>query len=258
MANTMAVQAGGKTVGALLKERFRDIKSVVPKHVTPERVCRIALTEARNNEALQRCSAESLVGSVIQASTLGLEVGGGLGHAYLIPFKGQAQLVIGYRGMMDLAYRSGRVASIQARVVREGDDFDYRLGTDAYIKHIPRPDPGEITHAYAVAKLNGGGEVFEVLPKADIEAVKASSKGASRSDSPWNTHYPEMAKKSAVRRLFKYLPVSIEIQRAVGWDEMADAGIQQNNAAILDADFEEVPESRTDALAAEMEGGTDG
>jgi recombination protein RecT len=88
-------------------------------------------------------------------------------------------------------------------------------------------DRGELTFVYAVARLVGGGVQFEVMSRVDIERVKAQSKAAS--DGPWVSHFEEMAKKTVIRRLFKYLPVSIEVQRAIGLDEQAAAGLPQDN-----------------------------
>lgn len=229
------------------------LAAALPRHMTPERMARIVTTEIRKTPALLKCERNSFLGAVIQCAQLGLEPGNSLGHAYILPFdkrekqggqwvtvRTDAQLIIGYRGMIDLARRSGQIISISARTVREGDEFSYSFGLAEDIHHIPSDEAaeGEITHVYAVARLRDGGVQFEVMSKKQIAAVQDQSK--SKDSGPWKTHWEEMAKKTVIRRLFKYLPVSVEIQRAVTLDEAAEAGIPQGNEYVFDGDFEVV------------------
>lgn len=216
----------------------------LPKHMNADRMVRIITTEIRKTPALEKSNIQSFLGAVVQCSQLGLEPGGALGHAYLLPFgngkasdgKPNVQLIIGYRGMIDLARRSGQIISISARTVREGDDFHYEYGLNEDLKHTPKADESApITHVYAVARLKDGGVQFEVMTFNQIESVRKQSKAGD--NGPWKTHWEEMAKKTVIRRLFKYLPVSIEIQQAVILDEKAEAGISQDNEMVLDADF---------------------
>ncbi|MCO6551116.1 MAG: recombination protein RecT [Gilliamella sp.] len=216
----------------------------LPKHMNPDRMARIVTTEIRKTPALANSNIQSFLGAVVQCSQLGLEPGGALGHAYLLPFgngkaddgKSNVQLIIGYRGMIDLARRSGQIISISARIVRDGDDFHYEYGLNEVLKHTPKADESApITYVYAVARLKDGGSQFEVMTFNQIESVRKQSKAGDKG--PWMTHWEEMAKKTVIRRLFKYLPVSIEIQQAVILDEKAEAGISQDNEMILDADF---------------------
>lgn len=216
----------------------------LPKHMSSDRMARIVTTEIRKTPALADANMQSFLGAVVQCSQLGLEPGGALGHAYLLPFgngkakdgKSNVQLIIGYRGMIDLARRSGQIISISARTVREGDDFHYEYGLNEDLKHTPKADESApITYVYAVARLKDGGSQFEVMTFNQIESVRKQSKAGDKG--PWITHWEEMAKKTVIRRLFKYLPVSIEIQQAVILDEKAEAGISQDNEMILDADF---------------------
>lgn len=220
------------------------IKAALPRHMTPERMARIATTEMRRIPKLAECNPMSFLGAVIQCSQLGLEPGGSLGHVYLIPFGKEVQVIVGYRGMIDLARRSGQIISIDARAVYEGDQFNCSLGLDSKLEHVPdwnnpnRADPAKLRFVYAVAKLKDGGIQFDVMSKVEVDAIRKRSK--SSGSGPWVTDYAAMALKTVVRRLFKYLPVSIEIQQAVGIDEMADAGISQQNSAIIDGQFNEV------------------
>ena len=231
-------------VASLIEKMKPQMALALPKHINAERMARIVLTEIRRVPKLAECGRDSLLGAVMTCSQLGLEPGNGLGHAYLLPFErrgkvdGQwktlgtdCQLIIGYRGMIDLARRSGQIISLSARSVHEGDHFAYRFGLDETIEHIPSDgDRGALTHVYAVAKLKDGGVQFEVMSKADVDKVRAGSK--AKDSGPWSTHYDEMAKKTAIRRLFKYLPVSIEMQRAVTLDEQADAGLMQDHNVV--------------------------
>lgn len=230
------------------------LKAALPRHMTAERMARIATTEMRKVPKLAQCDPMSFLGAVIQCAQLGLEPGGALGHAYILPFdkrekvNGQwqtvsveAQVIIGYRGMIDLARRSGQIVSIDARAVYEGDKFECVLGLDARLNHEPdwqnsnRADPSKLRFVYAVAKLKDGGLQFDVMSRAEVEGIRARSK--SGTNGPWVTDFAAMAIKTVVRRLFKFLPVSIEMQTAVGLDEMAEHGIAQQNASVIDGEY---------------------
>jgi recombination protein RecT len=230
------------------------IKAALPRHMTAERMARIATTEMRKVPKLGQCDPMSFLGAVIQCAQLGLEPGNALGHAYILPFdkrekvggqwktvRTEAQVIIGYRGMIDLARRSGQIVSIDARAVYEGDKFECILGLDPRVDHQPdwqnanRADASKLRFVYAVAKLKDGGVQFDVMSRAEVEGIRARSKSAD--NGPWVTDFAAMAIKTVVRRLFKFLPVSIEMQTAVGLDEMAEAGFSQQNAAVIDGDF---------------------
>jgi recombination protein RecT len=246
--NANAVATTNKTrddkVGDLILAMKPQMAMALPKHITADRMARIVLTEIRRVPKLVECGRDSLLGAVMTCSQLGLEPGNGLGHAYLLPFDKRAkvegqwktvgtdcQLIIGYRGMIDLARRSGQIVSLSARSVFQSDRFNYRFGLDETIEHIPADgERGNLTHVYAVAKLKDGGVQFEVMSRAEIEKVRAGSK--AKDSGPWVSHFEEMAKKTAIRRLFKYLPVSIEMQRAVTLDEQGEAGLPQDHNVI--------------------------
>lgn len=243
------------TIHGFLETYKNEIARALPRHMTADRMARIALTEFRKTPALMKCDPATLFGAVIQCAQLGLEPGGALGHAYLIPFENRkkgttdVQFIVGYRGMIDLARRSGQIVSLTARTVHANDKFTYRFGLDETIEHIPAEgERGEMTHVYAVAKLKDGGVQFEVLTRHEIEGIRNESQGYKtakrydRVDTPWIAHFEEMAKKTVIRRLFKYLPVSIELQRAVGLDEQGEAGIAQDNGAVIDGVFSHAEE----------------
>lgn len=212
-------------VQQVLSDQFKkQLALAVPKHLNADRMARIAATELRKNKALLNTEPTSFLGSVMQAAQLGLEPGSALGQAYLVPYGNQCQLIIGYKGMIDLARRSGQVLSLNAYAVREGDDFNFQLGLKPDIHHVPSLEADRIkkpiTYVYAVATLKGGGYQFEVMSRAEIEAVKAKAK----SKNIWNSYPEEMAKKTVIRRLFKYLPVSIEALEITNADAKREAG----------------------------------
>lgn len=222
---------------SLLSKNMKAIKSALPKHLTAERVARVALNSIRKNPKLMQCAPETLCMAIMETSSLGLEIDS-RGHAYLVPFwnkKNQCyemQLMIGYKGMLDLAWRSGKLMSIMAEVVGENDKFDVTLGLEPVLEHKPNlvDGRGEIIAAYAVAIMKDGSRQFVVVPKADLDKVRESSK--SKDDGAWVSWYEEMAKKTALKRLCKLLPLSPEIQRATVIDDIADAGISLSESVI--------------------------
>ena len=230
------------------KEFKEQLAIAVPKAMNAERLVRIVLTECRKVPELRQTTPESFLGAVLQCAQLGLEPGSALGHCYLLPYWDSkegvknCQLIIGYRGMIDLARRSGQIVSICAYTVHEKDHFEWRLGLDPNIEHVPSPEAnrGPMTYVYAVAKLKGGGVQFEVMSRAEVEAIREKSKGSKSQYSPWVTHFVEMAKKTVIRRLFKYLPVSIEAARAVEVDERADRGAAVTPQDFIDVAYEDL------------------
>lgn len=244
-AQTAVVQAAKNPttlLGMIRQPNFqKQMALAMPKSMTPDRLTRIVMTECRKTPALLKCAPESFYGAVLQCAALGLEPGSALGHCYLLPFgngkdkqgRPNAQLIIGYRGMIDLARRSGQIISLQAWTVHAQDTFNYQLGLEPDIQHVPAStaDRGPVTHVYAVAS----GIQFEVMSRAEIEKVRSTSKAGN--SGPWASHWDEMAKKTVIRRLFKYLPVSIEAVRAVEIDEKTDRGEATTDQDFLDAEF---------------------
>lgn len=237
-------------LGLILEPGFQKQMAVaLPKTLTAERLTRIVMTEARKTPDLLKCTQESFMSSVLQAAQLGLEPGSALGHAYLIPYKRfdkntskyylECQLQIGYRGMIELARRSGQIVSLQAYVVHEKDQFEYHLGLDPNIIHVPaiNEDPGHAVFVYAVAKLKDGGVQFEVMSRAEIEKIRDTAK--AKNGGPWATHWDEMAKKTVIRRLFKYLPVSIQTAQAIESEEKAERDEKTDYSDVIDAIYVE-------------------
>lgn len=242
---TTAIQKpAGRDIKTFLESKKDAIAEVLPKHLTPERVIKVALIAYNKTPALQQCSQSSLLMAIVQASEVGLEPGGALGHAYLVPYKQTCQLIIGYRGLIDLARRSGQIASIEAHVVHENDKFRCHFGTNPVLEHEPawKGEPGEIVCVYAIAVLKDGSKQVEVMTRAQVDAIKNRSRASS--NGPWVTDYAEMARKTVVRRLCKYLPLSVEMQKALEIDNANDP------IDITPPDAQ--PTSRTESLKARL------
>lgn len=211
------------------------IKAAMPAALAThaERMIRALLTECQKTPGLLDCSPASLLGGVIQVAQLGLELGGPAGQAYLIPFKGSAALVIGYKGYIALAYRSNKVRRITPRVVREGDTIEVVYGSDQKLLHRPAmPPTGKPVAYYAVIELDNGGTDFEYLTVEQCDAHRAKH-ALMKSGGPWIAHFDEMAMKTCIRRLAKRMPVSAEWVAAAGLDEMAEAGVPQSLSAAV-------------------------
>jgi recombination protein RecT len=231
---------------AAMQEQLR---MALPKHVSPERIARIYLTSIRRTPKLLDCTRSSLFGALMETSQLGLEPGT-LGHAWIIPYKTEATLIVGYRGMLDLAWRSAKIKSVFVKEVYTGDFFEWSFGLDPVLNHQPNPDAdrSKMTHVYAVIKTTGGGTLFDVMTLAEVEAIRERSR--AKSSGPWVTDYAEMAKKTVLRRLMKLAPCSAELQRAVTLDEQAEYGISQGLSAAIDV----TPEPEGDGGDGEKEG----
>ena len=221
-AATPPDSAGSKpTVFQLIEGSKGEIARALPKHMDADRLARIAITVIKQTPALGQCDPLSLVGALMTSSQLGLEPGP-LGEAYLVPFGRQVTFIPGYRGLIKLAWQSGMLDTISANVVHANDQFEYELGLNADLKHKPaRGERGEPTEVYAVAKFKSGGYVFEVMSVKEVEDVRKRSK-ASKSG-PWVTDWEAMAKKTVIKRLMKFLPLSPELRNVALAAEMDDS-----------------------------------
>jgi len=239
-----AVAERRKTIGTLIEQLKPQIARALPRHMDADRLARIALTVIRQQPQLAGASPESLLGALMTCAQLGLEPGP-LGHAWLVPFRNsktgttEITFIPGYRGLIELARRSGQVSTVAARVVRDTDDFDYAYGLDQYLKHKPHPDAtGKTTHVYAVVKYKDGSNDFEVMTRNEVEAVRARSK-ASKSG-PWVTDWDEMAKKTAIRRLSKRMPMSVELAQALAQDERVRTEVDLSDLDVAPVDPEAI------------------
>lgn len=232
-----------RSVGSFLEMNKASMFSALPKHITPDRLIRVALNCIRHTPKLLDCSPESLFSALIEASALGLETNGVLGHAYLVPYKTECTLIPGYKGLIDLCRRSGTISTFTAEVVRDGDTFAYQLGDDPFVRHVPndmdaKRHEKKPTYAYVVVKLRDGGIQRKVWSAAKIDAHKEQysqawrwaekgdrAKGGGKKDSSWHTNWDEMAKKTVIRDLINRgeIPVSVEIQRLAMREELYEA-----------------------------------
>ena len=247
--NQLAKKANGQvdkpktpeqTIRHYLQQMAPEIQRALPKHLDADRLTRIAMTTIRQTPKLLDCNIQSLLAAVMQSAQLGLEPNI-LGQAYIIPYGKEAQFIIGYRGMIDLARRSGHIESIYAHPVYDQDDFDYEYGLDPKLRHKPAiGDRGQFIGAYGVAKFKDGGYHFEFMPKAEIDKRRGRSKASG--NGPWVTDYEEMACKTVIRHMFKYLPISIEVVKQVEHtDETVKHEIMPDmteSPDIIDVDFE--------------------
>lgn len=199
------------------------IDQLIPDHLDADRLIRGALVACVRDPKLMQCSPESIVNSIVQAAQLGLEINSALGSAYLVPFGKTCQLIPGYRGLIDLARRSGGIRRIEAHVVYEKDTFTHAKGTAPSITHVPcyEQDKGPPKLVYAVAWFDDGSTQAEVMTMAEIEGIRKRSKAGN--SGPWQTDYNEMARKTVVRRLSKYLPLSPQLAEALAHDNAIDA-----------------------------------
>lgn len=210
------------TMQQLIKQMTPGIKAALPSVMTPERFSRLALTALNSNATLQQCSPNSFLGAMMQAAQLGLEPNTPLGQAYLIPYRNhgklECQFQVGYKGMVDLFYRSGGKV-IQSEVVYEHDTFSFEYGLDPKLQHVPaKTDRGNPTHVYAVFRTKDDGYGFAVMSMEDVRN-HAKKYSKSFSNGPWQTNFEEMAKKTVIKKALKYAPMSVEFQRAMAMDE---------------------------------------
>lgn len=241
-ASVPAVVTPKQHLTNLLAKNKDAFNASLPSGMSVDRFQRLLLTAANTNPELLKCTPNSFLAAGVTAAQLGLEPNDPRGLAYLIPFKDKnrgkiVNFIIGYRGMLDLARRSGMVSSINAFPVFEGDTFEYRLGLDPHLEHIPAEDgdddPAKLTHVYAVAKVQGEPQ-FVVLTRKQIERTRASSQGGSSPYSPWQKYYVEMALKTALRRLCKWLPQTVEMAAAQQLDERP---LTLNPSMVMDGEM---------------------
>lgn len=233
------------TIGAMIERMKPQIAKALPSSMTPERMARVVLTALRNNPKLQQCNPLSLMGAVMTSAQLGLEPNTPLGLCYLIPYKDEATFQMGYKGIIELAHRSGQYRRISAQAVDKADKFHYAYGLAADLVHVPSDQPtGEITHYYAVYELANGGRDFVVWSAEKVTAhAKKYSKSYTKADSAWQTAPEAMGKKTVLIDLLKFAPKSVEMAKAATYDDQVVRFDEAN--AELDAvlgEYEEVTE----------------
>lgn len=194
-----------------IDNRLAIITASAAAGIDADRLKLVALTAFTRNPDLLACEPVSIARAIVEAGQLGLEPTGLLGGAYLVPRAGKATLLVGYKGLVMLAKRSGEVSRIEARVVRAKDVFVYAYGLVPRLDHVPsmEADPGAFTHAYAVIHYRDGTAQFDVMSWAEIQAIRRRS--SSPNAGPWVTDEAEMAKKTVLRRALKLAPLSVQV-----------------------------------------------
>ena len=245
-----------KTIKDWIKTMEPEIKKALPNVITPERFTRMALTAVSVNPKLAECTPRSFMGALMNAAQLGLEPNTPLGQAYLIPFKNkgvmEVQFQIGYKGLIDLAYRSGEFLSIYAKEVYENDEFEYEFGLEPKLIHKPATsNRGEVVAYYAVFKLVNGGFGFEVMSKDDIIAhAKKYSQNYDSKYSPWTNNFDEMAKKTVLKKVLKYAPIKVEFVRQLTEDETIKKELAEDMSEVQGIEVEyEIKEEQTEVEA---------
>ncbi len=209
-----AGDAAGRAIQAVTREidnRMAIVEASAAAGINPERLKLVALTAFTRNPDLLRCDPVSVARAIVEAGQLGLEPTGLLGGAYLVPRGNQATLLVGYKGLVMLAKRSGEVSRVEARVVRAKDVFIYSYGLAPRLEHIPSTelDPGAFTHAYAVIHYRDGSSQFDVMSRAEVEVIRGRS--AAGRAGPWVTDEAEMWKKTVLRRALKLAPLTVQV-----------------------------------------------
>lgn len=243
-----------KTLKTMLEGQKESIAAVLPRHMTPDRLLKVAMVAVGKTPLLLQCSPLSILRCVMTAAELGIDPSGALGEGYMIPFKNKrglydAQLIPGYRGLLKLARNSGELSTIDTHVIHEKDTYEIEFGLEPVLKHKPclDGDPGKPIIVYAIARFKDGAYQYGVMTTAEVESVRARSR--SKNDGPWVTDWEEMAKKTMLKRLSKLLPLSPELARAVSLDNAAESGdVQELPEDIIDITGGMIDETETGAF----------
>ena len=229
MSTAIANKSPASQLSAFMDKHKSQIAIALPKHITADRMVRLAMTSFSQNKALQSCDMHSIFASVVIAAQLGLEIGVG-GQGYLVPYKGKATFVPGWQGLVDLVSRAGR-ATVWTGAVYEGDQFDWALGDNPFVKHQPNGDGDhwkQITHVYAIGRVNGSQyPVIEVwtMDRVVRHLNKYNKVGANHYALKDDGQNMEMyARKVVLLQVLKYMPKSIEVQKAVDASHAVDSG----------------------------------
>lgn len=243
--DTTVVEKKPKTIFDIIQAGAKQFATALPKHINSDRFVRIAITTIRQNPKLAQCSQESLLGALMVSAQLGLEPGT-LGQCYLIPYGRECQFQIGYKGMIELLRRSGQLKDIYAYSVYENDDFEITYGLDRNLIHKPNlANKGNFLGCYCVAILKDDTRAFEYMTKEEIEAhAKKFSK--TFGNGPWKTDFEAMAHKTVVKKMLKWLPLSVEFLENIEKDDKSFKVAETKNAEDI-----EIIESDGDIINAE-------
>ena len=243
-----------KTIFDLIQLSKKQFNNALPQHINTDRFVRIAITTIRLNPKLAKCNPESLIGALMVSAQLGLEPGT-LGQCYLIPFENkkagtvECQFQIGYKGLIELLRRSGQLSDIYSYTVYENDDFNIEYGLSRTLVHKPNfTDRGEIKGFYAVAILKDGAKAFEYMTKDEVTHHEEKYRKGSYKNDVWNKNFEEMAQKTVVKKLLKWLPVSVEFLEMASKDEKSFKVVDDKSTEVQEI---EILENNGDIINAE-------
>lgn len=220
-----AQQQAPQTIAGMLNRMVPEIQRALPKHMDADRIARIAMTVLRKDPKLGQCTPESFMGALLTASQLGLEPGAS-GEAYLVPYRGECTLIVGYQGYAKLFWQHPMAKHLDAQAVYERDEFDYEYGLEPHLRHKPAlGDRGDVIAYYAVATLTSGASAFVVLSPTDVRKLRGGKTGGNGGIAD-PMHW--MEKKTAVRQLVKLLPKSTDLARAEEWDEKVRTDLRED------------------------------
>jgi len=249
--NQVTTRPSGKPIDIVrtqlnLPSMREQLQMALPPHVDLNKFLRVAITALQQNPNLLELERTSLFASIVTAAQLGLMPDAQLGEAYFMPFKGKVQLVPGYRGLIKLA-RQGDIGHVEAEVICVNDRVEYVLGDESrFTAEVSWQNRGEMVAVYAVAKYRDGSIAARtVMSKEEVDEIRAKSPNAN--GPAWKDHYEEMAKKTAVRRLAKYMPLTTDAQQAFRVSELTEE--RGRSSQVIEgevvADPEQVPSAIT-------------
>lgn len=250
MSTALTTKQKGEKLATQLSFYQKDLLAVLPKHVSLDRLKQVFVLTCKQNPKLLECDPASLIKAVFTCASIGLEPDPFLGQVYILPYKTTAQVIIGYKGLIRLIRNSGEIASVSCQAIHANDNYSYNLGTDPYMNHQPAiGDRGEIILFYCAAKFKDGSVHLEIMNTAEVKAVMSQSSAVKGGrETPWNTHFEEMGKKTVCRRAMKWLPVSPtkELSNAIALDDAQETGrnvsVDMETGEIIDAFNEPVKE----------------
>lgn len=214
--NEVTTRPAAPTLVQALESMKPELAKVLPAHLSGDRVARITLTEIRKNPKLAQCNPQSFFGALLTAAALGLEPGVS-GEAYLVPYKTECQLIVGYQGLAKLFWQHPLAKRISAEYVCENDHFAFDKGLTARLEHTPaHGERGRVIGYYAIAELSTGAAIFDYFTADQIKALRNGAVGTSG-----NVKDPEhwMERKTALKQVLKLMPKSAELARTLRVDE---------------------------------------
>lgn len=255
-------------VRAALERMKPQLELALPKHLTADRLLRVAMTAIQNTPKLLECDRTSLYAAVMTCAQLGLEPDGVLGQAYLVPYGNRVTFIPGYKGLISLARNSGDVTSIAAHEIRDNDTFKFDFANGEPPSHTfdIRKPRGDIIGVYAIARFTDGSFYWDLMTKEEVDRIRDGSSGyraaiafAKRNnkppEGPWIDHYVEMSRKTAIRRIAKYLPLSVQKAAAIAdaYDTGQRVSIDSHGELVIDGTAAEVVESEQEVQEQQVE-----